>query len=273
MLISIWSAKGGAGATVVAAALAVCLARREPGGVLLIDLGGDLPTVLGCPEPDGPALVDWLAREGDVPTDALGRLEHPVTSGLGLIRRGNGPLGHARAALLARLLAAEPRTVIADCGRIDPSQHVDARGAGAVGGQGAPGAPAGLGAPGVPGDAHGFGAPGGLDPPSALDALDALDGAVAPARLLAAAASSSLLVTRPCFLALRRAAALDLRPTGVVLVVEDGRAITAADIESVVGAPVVARVRLSPAVARAVDAGLLASALPRNLEREVARAA
>jgi hypothetical protein len=231
MLISVWSAKGGVGTTVVAAALAVCLARREPGGILLIDLAGDLPTVLGSPEPAGPALADWLASGGEVPTDALGRLEHPVGPGLGLIHRGAGPLRHERGPLLARLLAAEPRTVVADCGVVEPTAGLDDR------------------------------------------ADDAPDGAHPPSRVLAAAAPTSLLVTRPCFLAMRRASALDLRPTGVVLVVEDGRAITAADIESVVGAAVVARVRLSPAVARAVDAGLLASAMPRGLEREVGRAA
>ena len=75
MLISCWSAKGGVGTTVVAAALAVRMARREPPGVLLVDLAGDLPTVLGCPEASGPALVDWLDGRGDVPTDAIGRLE------------------------------------------------------------------------------------------------------------------------------------------------------------------------------------------------------
>ena len=125
------------------------------------------------------------------------------------------------------MLAAEPRVVIADCGRIDPPRV----------------------------------------PPEAGRGGDAVP------REVAHAGSTSLLVTRPCFLALRRASALDLRPTGIVLVVEDGRAITAGDIESVLGAPVVARVRSSPSVARAVDAGLLVGALPRSLERDVVDAA
>jgi hypothetical protein len=231
MLISCWSAKGGVGTTVVAAALAVRLARRDPGGVLAVDLAGDLPTALGCAEGAGPALVDWMAGGGDVPTDAMARLEHEIGPGLALIHRGVGPLHPGRASLLATMLAAEPRVVVADCGRIDASP--DARP--------------------DPDDDEG-------DPASV-------------SRAIARAGSSSLLVTRPCFLALRRAASVGLRPTGVVLVAEDGRAITADDIESVLGCSVVARVRLSPSVARAVDAGLLATSLPRSLERDLAHAA
>jgi hypothetical protein len=231
MLISCWSAKGGVGTTVVAAALSVRLARQRPDGVLAVDLAGDLPTALGCGEPGGQALVDWMAGGGEVPTDAMARLEHQIGPGLALIHRGAGPLRSGRASLLARLLAAEPRVVVADCGRIDVVPAVD----------------------GHPDDGR-------------------WDGVSVP-RAIVEAGSSSLLVTRPCFLALRRAASLDLRPTGIVVVTEDGRAITADDIESVLGCPVVARVRLSPAVARAVDAGLLVSALPRTLERDLARAA
>lgn len=84
---------------------------------------------------------------------------------------------------------------------------------------------------------------------------------------LAAAATTSLLVVRGCYLALRRAAAAPLRPSGVVFVNEPGRTLTKRDIETVLGIPVVAEVELDPAVARAVDAGLLACRLPRSLER------
>ncbi len=86
---------------------------------------------------------------------------------------------------------------------------------------------------------------------------------------IAAGADHSLLVVRPCFLAIRRAVQVPVRPTGVVLVVEDGRALTAADVEEVLGLPVQASVSVTPQVARAVDAGLLASRLPRTLEREL----
>ncbi|MGZ4674759.1 MAG: hypothetical protein ACXVH5_00285 [Ilumatobacteraceae bacterium] len=79
------------------------------------------------------------------------------------------------------------------------------------------------------------------------------------------AAEQSLLVTRPCFIALRRAQQLSMRPTGIVLVDEPGRALTSSDVEQALGVPVVAEVRLDPAVARAVDAGLLVARLPRSL--------
>ena len=86
-----------------------------------------------------------------------------------------------------------------------------------------------------------------------------------PPQVLHDAAEQSLLVTRPCFMAIRRAQQLSLRPTGIVLVDEPGRALTSSDIERALGAPVVAEVRLDPAVARAVDAGLLIARLPRSL--------
>ncbi|MFV0257189.1 MAG: ParA family protein [Acidimicrobiales bacterium] len=73
----------------------------------------------------------------------------------------------------------------------------------------------------------------------------------------------SLLVTRACFLGLRRSAR-GPTPDGVILVREPQRAITAADAAAAVGAAVVAVVPTDPAVARAVDAGLLLRRLPRS---------
>jgi MinD-like ATPase involved in chromosome partitioning or flagellar assembly len=85
---------------------------------------------------------------------------------------------------------------------------------------------------------------------------------------VALSASRSLLVTRPCYLALRRAVSTAHRPTGVVLLREPGRVLSRSDVERVVGAPVVAEVEVDPAVARAVDAGLLTTPqLPRALRR------
>jgi len=94
-----------------------------------------------------------------------------------------------------------------------------------------------------------------------------------PAVDLALAATASLLVVRPCFLALRRAVAAPLRPSGVVLVEEPQRSLGQADVEAALGVPVVAVVPWDPAVARRVDAGLLGSALPRVLARALRSAA
>jgi hypothetical protein len=101
--------------------------------------------------------------------------------------------------------------------------------------------------------------------------IDAGTGQPPPA--LAEHAHRSLLVTRPCYLSLRRAVRGVARPTGVVLVDEPGRALTARDIEHALGVPVEATVSLDPLVARAVDAGLLSTRLPRVIARELRRVA
>ena len=215
MLVACWSAKGGSGTTVVAAALALSFARA-PGGAVLADLAGDAPCVLGVPEPEGPGLTEWLDAGPSVPADALSRIEIEAAPGLGLLPRGSSSTDATdRADVLASLLLGDARTVVADCGV----------------------------------------------------------GPVGAARSVAAAASVSLLVVRPCYVALRRALAAPLRPSGVVLVSEPGRALGARDVEDVLGVPVRAEVAVEAAVARAVDAGLLTSRLPRSLERALRRAA
>lgn len=90
---------------------------------------------------------------------------------------------------------------------------------------------------------------------------------------LAAGAGLSLLVLRPCYIALRRALAAPLRPSGVVLVEEPGRSLGRRDIEDVLGVPVRAQIPWDPAVARSVDAGLLGTRLPRPLQRALRAAA
>jgi hypothetical protein len=214
VLIACWSVKGGVGTSVVAASLALLLARDAAPGAVLADLAGDAPAVLGLPEPEGPGLAGWLAAGPSVPADGLARLEVEAAPGLGLLPRGTGPLAPDRAGVLAAVLDRSPRPAVVDCGRCG-------------------------------------------DP--------AVDGVVERAPV-------SLLVTRPCYLALRRAVAAPRRPTGVVLVDEPGRVLSAADVRAAVGVPVVARVLLDPLVARLVDAGLLSGRLPRTLHalREVA---
>ena len=90
---------------------------------------------------------------------------------------------------------------------------------------------------------------------------------------VAGVAGLSLLVLRPCYLALRRALAAPVRPSGVILVREHGRALGRSDVETVLGVPVRAEVAWDAAVARHVDAGLLVGSLPRALERALRRAA
>lgn len=94
-----------------------------------------------------------------------------------------------------------------------------------------------------------------------------------PPDALLAAADETLLVTRACYLSLGHAVAAGVVPTGVVLIDEPGRSLRPADIERSLGAPVVSTSLLDPAIARAVDAGLLASRLPGQWRRQLKRAA
>jgi hypothetical protein len=75
----------------------------------------------------------------------------------------------------------------------------------------------------------------------------------------------TLLVLRPCYLALRRAMHEATQADGIVLITGGGRVLTRHDVESVLGIPVVAEVPLDPDIARRVDSGLFHSRLPRTL--------
>ncbi len=88
-------------------------------------------------------------------------------------------------------------------------------------------------------------------------------------RAVVEVADESVVVLRGCYLALRRtvhAPALACT-AGAVLVEEQGRSLSARDVSDVLGVPVVARVPVKPAVARAIDAGVLAARLPDLLAR------
>ena len=79
----------------------------------------------------------------------------------------------------------------------------------------------------------------------------------------------SVVVLRGCYLALRRAVrdpALS-STSGAVLLEEPGRSLSANDIADVFDLPVLARVPVKSVIARAVDAGVLASRLPEPLAR------
>lgn len=83
-------------------------------------------------------------------------------------------------------------------------------------------------------------------------------------RAFVEASDRSFLVLRPCYLALRRALHAP-RPTAVVLITEPERALSAGDVEDVLGVPVAATISWEPAIARAVDSGLMSARLPRRL--------
>lgn len=84
---------------------------------------------------------------------------------------------------------------------------------------------------------------------------------------LADAADLSILVARPCYLGLRRAQQRPHQAHGLALVSEPDRALGAADASQALGLPVLVDIAMDPAIARAVDAGLLLARIPRGLDR------
>jgi MinD superfamily P-loop ATPase len=203
-----WSAKGGSGTTVVAASLA--LTRPRP--VVLVDLAGELPAVLGLPEPAGPGAAGWF--DADAGPARLHDLLVDVVDGVRLLPRGGTAPSWRddRWRLLVDELSKGAALVV-DAGTGEPEPAVRS------------------------------------------------------------SADRALLVTRACFLSLRRAVAMTCRPDGVVLLEEVGRALRRVDVERALGAPVVATLPVDPVIARAVDAGLLTARLPRVIERDLQDAA
>lgn len=88
-----------------------------------------------------------------------------------------------------------------------------------------------------------------------------------PRAIVAAASDRTTLVVRACYLALRRAGRLPLVFDDVVEIVEGGRALSTLDIESVLGQEVTSRLAFDPAIARAVDGGIIGHRVPRRLRR------
>ncbi len=214
MVTLCWAAKGGSGTTVVAAALA--LSSHRPS--LLVDLDGEIPAVLGLPEPDRPGVAEWL--QSDASADHLAELLVDIGPRVWLLPWQSGAADRPRDLRTGH----EPRwATLGDW-------------------------------------LHDWSNQWGCD--VTIDV-----GTRVPPGALATRADRSLLVTRPCYLSLRRAVRSATRPTGVILVDEPGRGLGPRDIEHAIGVPVVATVSVDPSVARAVDAGLLATRVPRVMTR------
>jgi hypothetical protein len=237
VFIACWAAKGGSGTTVVAAALALSLCRAHRAGALLDDLPGDAPPALGCTGgPEGTAgLADWLADPAEGP-EGLRARELVANERLRVLPRGRFTSrpsargdGAQRSPVAVTAEAADPRRVDALVAALADDRRPVVVDCGVL-------------SPDEPGS---------------------------PGAVVALSASHSVLVTRLCFLSLRRAVLAPARPTGIVVLVEPGRALRAADVEATLGAPVVAEIAYDAAVARCVDAGLLATRLPRSLARAV----
>jgi hypothetical protein len=72
------------------------------------------------------------------------------------------------------------------------------------------------------------------------------------------AVSHVTMVVKPCYLSLRRASRMQ-RPTQLFVVCEESRALTVKDVGHVLGMPITSEIPYTPAISRAVDAGMLPS--------------
>jgi MinD-like ATPase involved in chromosome partitioning or flagellar assembly len=121
VLLALWSSKGGAGTSVLAAACALVLARKAD-GARLADLCGDQPAIFALASDPATGLADWLAAGPEAPADALERLAVPAAPGVALLPRGAtdrtlAPLPAAEAgAALAVALRDGPVPTIVDAG-------------------------------------------------------------------------------------------------------------------------------------------------------------
>lgn len=107
---------------------------------------------------------------------------------------------------------------------------------------------------------------------AALDEHTVIDAGIGPPPVaLAQRATASLLVIRPCYLALRKAIDMagDTPPTGVIVIDDVNGTYRAAEIARVVGAPLVARVSIDPAIPRCIASGTARHRFPAQIVREL----
>ncbi len=213
------AAKGGSGTTIVA-----CLRALESHGpVLLVDLEGDIPGVLGLAEPQRPGVVDWLGSRA--PIAHLDDLLVEVTPTATLLPAvsAEGP--------------ASPRSAMQSSSDDRWNELFD------------------------------WFNEWGHDTGGAV-VIDA--GTTPLPTSFVERCPTRWLVTRACYLSLRKATRLSTAPTGIIVVDEPGRALTHRDIETSVRAPILATIPWDIRVARCVDAGLLgARKLPRAIHRSL----
>ncbi len=252
-MLCLWSVKGGSGCTVTAATIGLLAA--DEGDTLLVDLAGDLALVLGATASEAAAapgaaglgwgVAGWLSAPHP-PPDALKRLECPITPRLALLPLGQpgAAEGEARTERETQGDRSGSASWPGPAGRLSLLARLLARERRTVV------VDLGLGA------APTREVAGSLTPPWVGSALPSF---------LDDPAATSLLVTRPCYLSLHRAAH-GRRPDGIVLVDEPGRVLRPADVARALDVPVLAFVPWEAAVSRAVDAGLLAQRVPRALQ-------
>lgn len=213
------AAKGGSGTTIVACLRAI----ESPGPVLLVDLEGDVPDMLGIAEPERPGVVDWLVSRA--PIAHLDDLLVDVTPDTLLLPAASAD---TRASIRATIATAPVERCDELIDWFDEWAH----------------------------DSGGS---------IVVDAGTT----VLPTTFLERC-PHRWLITRACYLSLRRATRLPVAPTGIVVVEEPGRSLKSRDIEASIRAPIVTTIPWDIRIARSVDAGLLGgSRLPRAVHRSL----
>ncbi len=213
------AAKGGSGTTIVACLRAI----ESPGPVLLVDLEGDVPDMLGLPEPERPGVIDWLTSRA--PIAHLDDLLIEVTPNARLLPATNTESPGSTRSAVAQACSERWDELIDWFGEW----------------------------------AHDSG--GSIVIDAGTTALPSTFSEQCPSRWL---------VTRACYLSLRRATRLATLPTATVVIDEPGRALRHRDIENSVRAPIIATIPWDIRVARSIDTGLLgARRLPRAVHRSM----
>ncbi len=272
MIHAFWSLKGGSGTTTTAIAIGLRWARAESKEVLLVDTQGDIPHAIGLAEPGAKGISEWLTQNED-----LSQLEYQITSKLSML-----PLGSEEVAAnpekqqkLLEYLTGDPREIIIDCGCMWRHEFSNPDMQSKAGSK-----------PDQPPKPNLNQPPDlSLNQPPATSQLETASSSDAAnpgasntgfeaqfllARALLEAAQNSVLVTKSCFLALRRISRSPWQPTGVILLMESGRALAAGDVTDLAKCPVIAQLEVDVRVGRAIDAGLLASDLPKNFSDTLA---
>lgn len=252
-----WSVKGGSGVTVTATALAL-----STPDCLLVDLCGDVNLALGVEEPTV-GLAAWLHSPNEVDGSALDRLVVSVRPGLAILPFGPMLSSHcAPYALVAKrfdmlgvyLAARSPshaslvtkiqkKRTLSNARPKSVRVHEDNRQTVGVGEM----------------QWSNIIVDAGEIARTKKEALDAL----------LAHADRSMLLVKSCFLNVHAAIGSGHRVDGLVVLGDQERRISNDDIAAALGNNVHASIAVLPAVARAVDAGLLGSRLPRSFSRSL----
>ncbi len=234
MIHALWSLKAGVGTTTIGVALALQQAKSANKEILLVDTQGDLPHAIGLSEPSAAGISEWLARDKTTDDETDGDRDRDLDRDLRTLEYSITskvsmlPLGHHPIA--PQLQPDKPDQLAKYLAADRREVIIDC----------------------------------GCLWRHEFDFANNFDGQLQLATTLLAAADNSWLVTKSCFLGLRRMALSPFKPTGVVLLMEAGRSLVASDVADLAKCPVIAQLEADVRVARAIDAGLLASDLPRH---------